>query len=281
VNRIEEFITSSISDAAINGYEPSKLKPALGALTRWSTKNGVPLDRSAVFARANIAAFIDKGLPRLSPGTRGNYRSQLLRVAEALLDESLAPRPLSALAPSDPSVPYTDEEQGLLREWTAKQPKSRRADAGTLVALGLGAGLSAQEIVNLRARDILPSTTGAVLVRVTEGRMRTVPLLRRWERTVLRRATELSGDDYLFIPGRTGGGKNLISNFVARGAGQIHVQTQRMRGTWIVSHMAASSPLPELVEAAGVDSLEAFTRYLRYVPARDAADSVKSLRSAA
>ncbi|MCI0156816.1 hypothetical protein KNO15_08915 [Leifsonia shinshuensis] len=275
-----DFVTACITDASIASYEPSKLKPALTTFTEWCSKKGIPLERTVVFERANIARFVEVGLPTLASATRGNYRSQLLRVAEALLDEAHAPRPLSALAPSDPSVPYTTDEQSLLREWARKEKKARRADAEILVALGLGAGLSAIEIMNIRAHDVLQSTSGAVLVRVAEGRTRTVPLLRRWERAALRRAAELSGDDYLFIPGRSGAGKNLISNFVARGGNKIHVQTQRMRAAWIVTHLAASSPLPELVKAAGVDSLEAFTRYLRYVPARETTESVRSLRAA-
>lgn len=275
-----EFAAACITDAAVSSYEPSKLMPAMTALAEWSSQKGIPLERSAVFARANIERFIELGLPALTAASRGNYRSQILRVAEGLLDDTQAPRPLIALAPSDPSVPYTPDEQTSLREWARKEKKARRADAEVLVALGLGAGLSATEIMNIRARDVLQSTTGAVMVHVAEGRIRTIPLLRRWERTVLRRAAELPGHDYLFIPGRSGAGKNLISNFVARGGDKIHVQTQRMRAAWIVTHLAACSPLPELVEAAGVDSLEAFTRYLRFVPSREAADSLRSLRAA-
>ena len=45
-----------------------------------------------------------------------------------------------------------------------------------------------------------------------------------------------------------------------------------MRATWIVTHLTAGSPVKALVEAAGVDSLEALTRYLRFVPDADVAD---------
>lgn len=281
MNPVDDFISSAITDAHLASYDPAKLAPAVTSLARWSIENSVPLERSCVFKRSNVAAFIERGVPQLSAGSRGNYRSQLLRIAEALLDESLAPRPLAALAPSDPSVPYTSTEQAALREWARKQNKSRRADAEILVALGLGAGLSAQEITNLRAGDVTACDSGATIVHVTDGRVRGIPVLRRWERLLLRRAGELAPDAYLFIPARTGAGKNLISNFVARGGGVIHVQTQRLRSTWIVTHMAACSPLRELVAAAGVDSLEAFTRYLPFVPLRENGQSTHSLRAAA
>ncbi|MEI2715396.1 MAG: hypothetical protein V9E98_00015 [Candidatus Nanopelagicales bacterium] len=42
-----------------------------------------------------------------------------------------------------------------------------------------------------------------------------------------------------------------------------------MRVTWIVGHLAAGSPVKALMQAAGVDSLEALNRYLRFVPDAD------------
>ncbi|NEN05313.1 hypothetical protein G3T36_05460 [Diaminobutyricibacter tongyongensis] len=149
-----------------------------------------------------------------------------------------------------------------------------------LLALGLGAGLSAQEVAIIRAEDVTP-TEGAVLVRVREGRVRTVPVLRRWEKTITRRAAALEATEHLLRPGRDGTGKNLISNFVARSANAaVHAQTQRMRSTWLVAQMSACTPLPELVEAAGVDSLEALTRYLRFVARAPIDVSTSRLRAA-
>jgi hypothetical protein len=42
-------------------------------------------------------------------------------------------------------------------------------------------------------------------------------------------------------------------------------QSQRMRSTWITQHLSAGTNVRVLVRAAGVESLEAFTRYLRFV----------------
>ncbi|MDN4598030.1 hypothetical protein [Leifsonia virtsii] len=261
-------------------YEPRKLKPALSALAAWSSRQGLPLQPEVVLTRGNIAAFVDSGVPHLSPGTRGNYRSQLLRIAEVALPETLAPQRLPALSPSSPAAPYSREEQDHLKEWARRQHRSRRTDATTLLALGLGAGLSATEIGRIRAQDVILDNSGAVILRITSGRSRDVPVLRRWERGLRTHAESLCANDYLFLPGRSAAGKNLISNWVAREPGPIHVQTQRLRATWLVTHMSASTPMVELVRAAGVDSLEALTRYLPFVAARQEADALKLLRSA-
>ncbi len=53
-----------------------------------------------------------------------------------------------------------------------------------------------------------------------------------------------------------------------------------MRATWMVTHLTAGSPVKALVEAAGVDSLEALTRYLRFVPDADVAAYRAAFRAA-
>ena len=282
VTTATDFSRDAVADSAgRTPYDNTELLRAVTALTEWSIGSGVTLDRTAVFARDNIVAHINTGLREFGQGTRTNRRSQLLRVAEALLAPELAPRPLPAMAPSDPTVPYSEDEQAALLEWARKRKRTKRCDdAMMLLALGFGAGLSAQEVMSVRAEDIVV-TDDAVLIRLTEGRVRTVPVLRKWETALRKRAAALKPGDHVFKPGRTGAGKNLISNFVASAkADGVHAQTQRMRSTWLVQQMAARAPLPALVEAAGVDSLEALTRYLAFVPAASAASSVALLRAA-
>jgi integrase len=276
------FAHAAVADAkGATPYDQSELLRAVLALVEWSNDFGVAIDRPTVFARDNIVAHISHGLSAFGQGTRTNRRSQLLRIAEALLEPALAPRALPALAPSDPTVPYSKEEQTTLLEWARKRKRTKRCDdAMMLLALGFGAGLSAQEVMNVRADDVT-DTGEAVLVHVTEGRVRVVPVLRKWEKALARRAADLKPTEHLFKPGRTGAGKNLISNFVAAAkADGVHAQTQRMRSTWLVQQMAACTPLPALVDAAGVDSLEALTRYLAFVPAAHDANAVARLRAA-
>ncbi|MFF2276790.1 hypothetical protein [Agromyces sp. NPDC058126] len=140
----------------------------------------------------------------------------------------------------------------------------QRPDARLILALGLGAGLSAAEIGEVRETDIVVEVAGAS-VRVRTGRVRTVPVRRVWEAELLRAAVPGS-EEYLIKPGRAGVPKNFISNLVARGnlkyAGP---NTQRMRATWLLHHMNQGTPLLALLDASGLDSLEALTRYVRFL----------------
>ena len=75
--------------------------------------------------------------------------------------------------------------------------------------------------------------------------------------------------------------KNLIANFVDKTTpGSVRANAQRMRSTWLVTHLSSGSPPKALVEAAGVDSLEALTRFLRFVPDLDPAQARRRLRDA-
>lgn len=261
-------------------YTRTEVALVLRLIAEWSSARGCELTTESVLSRNNIITFINEGLRDRAAATRADYRSKLLRVAEAMLSPDLAPRRLDSLPASDPSAPYSTDDQAALLVWSRRGPKSRRDDARVLLALGLGAGLSAQEIMQVRASDVITSTSGLLCVRVRDGRRRMVPVMRKWEKALASRASMLTGEDFVFIPGRMGCGKNLISNFVARGDCEVHVQTQRLRSTWLVAQMTACSPLPALIEAAGVDSLEALTRFLPFVAKLDADESAKLLRAA-
>jgi len=278
---VTEFIrTTVIASIDKAPYTESELTLVVRLLTEWSTSQGLELTAHAVLARGNISRFIDNGLSNRAAATRSDYRSKLLRVAEALLPSELAPRRLTPLQSSEASAPYSSEEQRALAMWARSQTKARRVDARVLLALGMGAGLSSGEIVTIKTGDITPTMDGAVLVHVREGRPRLVPALRKWEKILLERSRSLSPDDFLFVAGRNGGGKNLITNFIARGDAAVHVQSQRLRSTWLVTQMSACTPLAELAEAAGVDSLEALTRYLPFVDRREPSESRRALRAA-
>ncbi|MCU1585969.1 MAG: hypothetical protein JWM49_2525 [Microbacteriaceae bacterium] len=282
---IAKFIENCVTDAAgATPYDVTELTRAVAALVHWYLRTpGTPtLERAEVFSRPVIVEHIATGLPSFGHATRTNRRSQLLRVAEALLPAELAPRPLPTMAPSDPTAPYTSDEVASLTRWAkAEKRKGHGADALVLLALGFGVGLSAVEVMSVRAAGV-SRHDGAVLIQVTEGRIRTVPVLRQWESVVADRAAELEANAFLFKPGRAGAGKNLISNFVARANPDgVHAQTQRMRSTWLATQMSAGTGLPELVDAAGVDSLEALTRYLPFVRRLSAEHTVAQLRRAA
>jgi len=260
-----DFTLAAVADTVdALPYDTADLNSATNRLVAWCWETaGLPLERHIVFHRDTIARFISVGCPELKPASRGNLRSQLLRMSEILAQP--APRRLKALPPSDPSAPYSTEELVSLRSWAGGQSTAgRRANAAVLLALGAGAGLSASEIGELRVADIQVDELG-VLVNVTGSRARSVPVLREWEEALIERVASTDPGKHAFRENHTTFYPNLISNFVDRGhPTRVRLTTQRLRATWIVHHLDAGTPVAALMEAAGVESLEAFTRYVRF-----------------
>jgi len=274
-----DFTLASVADTVdALPYDTADLNSAATRLVSWCWESaGLPLERHIVFHRDTIARFISVGCPELKPASRGNLRSQLLRMSEILGQP--APRRLTALPPSDPSAPYSPEELVSLRSWASGQSTAgRRANAAVLLALGAGAGLSASEIGKLRVADIQVDKLG-VLVNVTGNRARSVPVLREWEDALIERAASMDPEKYAFRENHTTFYPNLVSNFVDRGhPARVRLTTQRLRATWIVRHLDAGTPVVALMEGAGVESLEAFTRYVRFTAPHSLAVSRSLLR---
>lgn len=198
----------------------------------------------------------------------------LLRMSELLMPPSAQPVRLPPMWAAHPLPPYTTADVAALRSWALGQTtQTRLVQCHVLLALGLGAGLSAAEVADLRMGRIHVDSDG-VLVEVVGTRARLVPVLEEWEQVLadVGRAA-IRPDLYVFGgPRRKVSHKNTVSNFVrATNIGRVHPSLQRMRVTWIVGHLVAGSPAKALMQAAGVDSLEALNRYLRFVPDADVA----------
>ena len=274
-----DFTLAAVADT-VNAlpYDTADLNSAATRLVSWCWETaGFPLERHIVFHRDTIARFISVGCPGLKAASRGNLRSQLLRMSEILSQP--APRRLKALPPSDPSAPYSAEELVSLRSWASGQSTAgRRANAAVLLALGAGAGLSASEIGELRVADIQVDELG-VVVNVTGSRARSVPVLREWEESLVARVASLDPEQFAFRENHRTFYPNLISNFVDRGnPSRVRLTTQRLRATWIVGHLEAGTPVAVLMKAAGVESLEAFTRYIQFVAPWEFTDYRSMLR---
>lgn len=239
-------------------YSQTDLLSAVQQHARWAQASGLPLDRAYLFRRDVIAVAVQQ-LPMRSEASLGRRRAVLMRVAEEL---GVAERSLPSLWGSEPSAPYGFEELAGLRLWASTQRADRRNDASTLLALGLGAGLTAAEICVATGADV--SEDGKrILVSGARGRVVTVRL--EWRDTSIRLRRDV-GDGVLFLPS-VRPYSNKISDFVRKTFGdQPRPKPQRMRATWLLQRMTDGIPIQNLLYEAGVKSLDALARFERYLP---------------
>lgn len=280
---IGDFVRAVVLDAQPKTpYSASDLLNAAAALTLWCWQTaGLELERNVVFDRYTIEEFIASGCHGWSPSGRGNRRSQLFRIAEAVLGPEAGTMRLAPLPRPNPSEPYSSKEIADLKAWArGRNTVPARRDAWLLLGLGLGGGLAVQDFGPLYPKNVVVDSDG-VLIQVIGKRPRIVPVLVEWEQTIIDALDGADPNRFLFRPGRTKTTKNLVDVFFKAQGGPHRPSTHRLRATWIVRHLAARTPVIPLMRAAGVESLDALTRYLRFVPDLDPSEVRAALRAEA
>ena len=115
----------------------------------------------------------------------------------------------------------------------------------------------------------MTSATAAVLVRVGEPAARVVPVLAGWEDEVLDLAATAGGE---FLVGGRSTARNRAGALAASlvvGNGRPRFSASRLRSTWLVTHLAMGTRLPELARAAGLQGVTVLSDLLAFVPALD------------
>lgn len=274
---IRTFVENAVAVALpLTKYSVEVLMRPCMAFVYWAVfVVGCPQDATVVFDRELIEHYIHSVRPRqgdkteLADGTLRNYRAWILRVAEAVNPEQNPrnPRPLNGRGMDEP---YDDDDHFGLDRWAAGQnsPYMRQA-ARTLIALGAGAGLSASEITHLR-RESVSIDAGVITIDVvSEKQPRQVTLLAKYEGSLAEDLADVPEHAFVFLPNRTRTKNDVVSAFVARSVtppGSLTVRAQRLRNTWLVTHMRNRVDVYTLMQAAGLKSLESISRLAVFVP---------------
>jgi integrase len=245
---------------------PAVTATALRGLSRFAGARGVPAGREFLLDYDVIEAFCVAGLTGRASSTRGTYRSALYRLAAgANGPPGQRPTPFpGARAP----VPYSPAEQAELAAIAAAQrDPAKRSSALAMVVFGIGAGLRPGELAALRGDDIVRRGR-QVLVRVGGPAARVVPVTSRYA----GRAGELArraGSGHVFRPGPADRSyKNFVTNFargLAADPAAPGLSMRRARAAFICGHLAAGTPVPELLAITGIAEAGSLARYARHV----------------
>lgn len=158
------------------------------------------------------------------------------------------------------AVPYTRVEQDEIRRWAEGQfSDDTRRSATAIAALGLGCGLSATELMQVRGRDVVVLSDGLMGVCVNG---RTVPVTAEWDDELRELGT---GDpaEHLIRPRRTRRDGKACTNTIFE-LGDPRPSTQRMRATWLLAHVDAGTHIPTLITASGLTSSDFLRRVLPF-----------------
>jgi hypothetical protein len=264
-----------------SAYSARTLLSIATQLVVWTESIGLPLKADTILHPDVIDRFVTEGCAQLADGTRLNYRRHLRVIGAAVLGHSIyPPRPLP-IRRAGVLPPYSSIEIAALLSWARGLPTARfRHTAEGILALGLGAGLTSQEISRLVGTDIEAGPDG-VFVSVIGDQARLVPVLFRWEKAVAQLARE-AGSGPVLMPDRTRISRHQLKNFMARcPSGDAPVlDTGRLRSSWICHHLAVGTDIRALEAASGVKALQV-VKYLAHVPALDPEVALGQLRGGA
>ncbi len=258
-------LAASAQAAPLTKYEAKYIVTPLAQFVTWAWSIGVPINRKDLLKRHLVERFILERTTRLSTGSRGNYRSVLYRVCDALNRPIDAPHRPLALTASSPARPYSNAEETAHRAMVRGQSTAhKRAQLLVLLALCYGAGVPTEEIALLRGGHVDADGHGVAL-RIPGRRARTVVVRHDWE-GVLAEAARSAGDSLLFVPRRLGGARNTLTNFVSElDHGRApRLSTQRMRATWLVRLMDERVPMKVFQAASGIGTLYGLDRYVTF-----------------
>jgi integrase len=212
------------------------------------------------FTNPAIEAYCLKGLASgQSSATRGTYRSVLRQLSENRRPQLAVSFPGSVAKPA-----YTAAERAELWQIARSQRRAwRRHSALCLIALSMGAGLRAGEVVAARRED-LDLDAGVIAVG---GRLeRRVPIDAR----ALAVLSRLSfADGFLFHPEPADRAyPNFVNDFclnLIADPDAVHLCVARLRASYVCDHLATGTPLSEILTLTGIKQVESLLYYSRQV----------------
>jgi len=239
---------------------------AVRGLCRFAAARGIPAGREFLLDYDVIEAFCVSGLPGRASSTRGTYRSALYRLAAPVHGEP--GQRGTPFAGAKPPLPYSPAERAELAALAAAQrDPARRRSALAMVVFGIGAGLRPAELVALRGSDVIRRGR-RVVVHVSGPAARVVPVTAPYAGRSAALAAG-AGTGYLFRSGPADRGyKNFVTNFaraLTADPAAPRLTASRCRSSFICDHLAAGTPLRELLAITGICQAESLARYACHV----------------
>lgn len=257
---------------------------AVGGLARWAQAMAEPLTREHLLSQRTRNRFLNLGMSDLLDTSRRNYRCRLDLIATGLSTGPMAPTVTAPLQHGEAIDPHTPTEVATLWVWAqGLRPATRRDRILGVLVLGLGCGLRARELTIITPESVAFDEHGAHVTVVTERGTRAVTCDRVWEDRLRDLVANTEAGHPLTSPWRSSdatarGLQNALATAQHSHPPIAWFSARSLRNTWLVARLTEGTPIPTLLDAAGVESIEALKAFLVYVPAATPAERAASLR---
>jgi integrase len=257
----------------------------VGGLTRWAWMNAEPLERGHLLSTHTRNRFLNLGCRDLQDASVNNYRTRLDLIATALSGTPVLPSTTRTLIKGEPVDPHTADEIATLWVWAhGLRPATRRDRVIATLVLGLGCGLRSSEHIHVRPNNVTVDADGVHVTVLGKYGTRLVTCDAVWEARLLQVVANTPDGHPLSSPWRQDSATARGVQNAVRVAQQAYPPSVRfsprsLRNTWLVTRLSSGTPIPTLLDAAGVESIEALKAFLPFVTALTAADRAQALRA--
>lgn len=272
---LAEFVRGTVSLRYSEGRSVRDTERALSTLTsfaEWILITGVTSADEIALNERVINSYTSHRKSEVEAPVAERER-KLLRTLAGLRN-TVEKRTVATTA--TPSTPYSLMEQEEIRYWAHWQQTDHRTRVATAVAaLGLGCGLTSEEMAQVREQDIIELADGLLGVRLNG---RTIPVLATWNDEL---ASTLTGTpaQYLVSPKSELRVKSATSATL-KICGPDSPSPQRMRATWLLAHVDASTNVFALMAAAGLSAPDFLRRLASFASFTPAAEQAATFRLA-
>ncbi|MGV2984407.1 hypothetical protein ACNPNP_11960 [Microbacterium sp. AGC85] len=272
---LAEFVRGTVSLRYSEGRSVRDTERALSTLTsfaEWILITGVTSADEIALNERVINSYTSHRKSEVEAPVAERER-KLLRTLAGLRN-TVEKRTVATTA--TPSTPYSLMEQEEIRYWAHWQQTDHRTRGATAVAaLGLGCGLTSEEMAQVREQDIIELADGLLGVRLNG---RTIPVLATWNDEL---ASTLTGTpaQYLVSPKSELRVKSATSATL-KICGPDSPSPQRMRATWLLAHVDASTNVFALMAAAGLSAPDFLRRLASFASFTPAAEQAATFRLA-
>lgn len=244
--------TTVSTSAVLNHRTVQQFDEALSAALRARLKNLSSADRERAESAGRVTIATQVGRVR--------------KVAQTVNPRGDWPK-ASQRRPRYITPPYTPDQVALLEDQIARNSRLARRNGEAFLVLGLGAGLDGRWVTKVRDEHVEDHGDEGLVVNVPG---RAIPVLRAYEERLRALLADTPEGGLVY------GGKAVHKNAAGEAVARIRLDPRgpqldlgRLRATWLVTHLTAGTRVPELMVAAGVESMTAISDMAEFVPPLD------------
>lgn len=267
-NEVDEFVRSGVKAGDPASYPHAhRMTRALTRHGLYCIDEGVLLDPEEAMHPDRVEAFVASQL-KGSTGCAQDYLGDLRRAGRQMTTKAPYRSPLRVSRRSSKD-PYTGVELQQLHRVIETQSTEMKKQSGlAMYFLGVACGLDGRWVTHVGPGDLACTTSGDLVVSVRREPTRLVPVDPTYAVALKRFAEGVTTEKLVGKHSTSANRVTALVKGILIPPGAPSLNLGRLRSTWLANHLVQGTPLPHLLEAAGLETLTSLGPLLPIVAER-------------